>query len=133
MIIRSRVNEIKREQKKSFLLRELTELIYRVSQDEPEIAGIYITHVDLSADSGICYVYFATAQGPLTSEELFQKALERLKLYKPSLRKALAKAMKSRYVPDLIFRFDEKNEKVRHINELLDDVHEELEHADEEE
>lgn len=54
--------------------------------------------------------------------EAFKKKLEILKLYKPSIRAALAKKIKSRYVPDLAFKFDEQFEKEQKIHEILDKV-----------
>lgn len=123
----TKTNDIKREQKKSFLLREISNLIYNVAQEEPKVAAVYVTRVDLSADTGICYVFFDTYQSDASSkEDLFNGALAVLKLYKPSIRRQLSKNMHTRYVPQLMFMFDKKQEKVRHINDLLDQVQQEL-------
>lgn len=46
-----------------------------------------------------------------------------LKLYKPSLRKALSK-LPSRYAPELIFKYDEELEKQMKLEELMDKVKE---------
>ncbi|QQR48821.1 ribosome-binding factor A [bacterium] len=130
-------NERKKEQKKSFLLREIATLVHKLSQEEPDIAAVFITRVELSADNGICYIYFAAYPDPCVQDfkaaalAMFEKALERLKLYKPSLRTALSKVMHGKYTPSLIFLFDEKQEKVLKINELLDKVQHDLdEHAE---
>ena len=48
----SRVREIKREQRKSFYLREISSFIQKIRQDEPLIQPVYVTRVDLSADTG---------------------------------------------------------------------------------
>ncbi len=56
--------------------------------------------------------------------EDFEEILEILKLYKPSLRKALSAEIKARYVPDLIFRFDKKFEKRQRIEKLLEEIKE---------
>jgi ribosome-binding factor A len=117
---------IKREQKKSFLLREISRLIYEVGQEESVVRDVFVTRVDLSADTGICYVYFSTAAIGTSNEEVWDKALEKLKLYKPSMRSKLSKSMHSRYTPDLLFLFDEKQEKIQHLNSLLDQVHQEF-------
>lgn len=113
-------SHIKREQKKSSFLRELSTIFYGITQDEPILNTVFITKVDLSADGGICYVYFFSADG----EKQFKLALERLKLYKPSMRTALAKSIPGRYTPDLHFRFDEVFEKEQRIHALLDSVKE---------
>lgn len=114
-------SHIKREQKKSLYLRELSTLYYGITQEEPQLNGVFISKVDLSADGGICYVYFAaTSEG----EKQFKLALERLKLYKPSMRSALAKKIPGRYTPDLLFLYDTTFEKERRIHELLDSIKE---------
>lgn len=120
--------DIKREKKKSLFFRELSLLIHKVTESEADVAAVYISRVDLSADNGIIYVYFASMQEP--SKEIYEKALVKLKLYKPSIRKALAQTLQSRYTPDLLFLFDEKAEKVRNINELLDKVQQDLKEAE---
>jgi len=113
--------EIKREQKKSFLLREISALVRSLAQDEPKLSFLFVTKVELSKDTGICYVYFSTH----TDKEAFYQGLEILKLYKPSMRKALAKILQTKYVPELFFKYDSAKEKERKINVLLDKISEE--------
>ncbi|MFH0898261.1 MAG: ribosome-binding factor A [bacterium] len=127
-----RTSEIKKARKKSLLLREVSELIQSIATEEPDIATVYVTRVDLSADTGICYVYFGSFPDPSEQDpqRVFAKALEKLKLYKPSVRKALGRILQGRYVPDLVFLFDEKKEKVERINELLDKAYEDVEGFD---
>ncbi|MFH1644260.1 MAG: 30S ribosome-binding factor RbfA [bacterium] len=124
---RTRLSEIKREKKKALFLREVSSFIQKISQDEPVVLKVFVTRVELSADSGICYIYFAGFNG----KKDFDEALEILKLYKPSMRSVLAKSLKLRYAPDLVFRFDEKQEKVQKMEELLEKIHEELGEEDE--
>ena len=119
-------HEIKREQKKSLFLRHISTLLQSITQDDPVIAKIYPTRVDFSADTGICYVYFATYDANENSETTYQEAVKRLILYKPSMRAALAKKIDGRYTPDLLFLFDTTTDKVRAINSLLDKVQDEL-------
>lgn len=122
----SNLAEVRREKKKSFLLHEISALVHRVTQDERDVAAVYITKVDLSRDTGICYVYFSTHEDKPSKQDVFDRALSVLKLYKPSIRSALAKSMNSRYTPQLVFLFDKKKEKVDRINKLLDKVHQEI-------
>jgi ribosome-binding factor A len=117
-MIKSSVSTVKREQKTSFLLKEVAALVQEISMDEPKLLSVFVTYIVLSKDGGICYVYFST----YTNKEAFDEALEILKLYKPSMRKALATTGHSRYVPNLRFLYDESKEKERHINKLLDDI-----------
>jgi ribosome-binding factor A len=117
---RSSAAEVKRERRKSLFLQEFTALFQEIYAEQPSFADVYVSKVDLSADTGVCYVYFATFKEP--GEALFLKALEMLKLYKPSLRKAFAGRINTRYAPDLVFVYDKGKEKERRINELLDKV-----------
>ena len=120
----SSVSDVKKERRKKDFFREVTDLIRLLARDEPAVAQVYVTHVEISPNSGICYVYFSTYQEP--GEEIFNKALTLLKLYGPSLRKAFAQRVQKRYAPELVFVYDKAKEKERRVIELLDKVHDEL-------
>lgn len=111
---------IKQAQKESQLLREISTLFMKTALDDPRLSRFTINRVGLSSDKSSCSVFFYTPDGP----EEFKKTLEVLKLYGPSLRTALAKSIKSRYVPKLIFRFDEQYEKEDKMNRLLESLKE---------
>ena len=113
---------VKREQKTALFMREISSLIQRLSQDEPILIKVYVTKVKLSADYKICYIYFSTYSD---NKADFDSALQVLKLYKPSMRKAVAESIGGRYTTDLIFLYDEAKEKERKILSLLDKVKEE--------
>ncbi|MGC2310695.1 MAG: ribosome-binding factor A [Candidatus Babeliaceae bacterium] len=116
----SSVSRIKHAQKESLFLRHISTLFTQTALDDDRLKDLFINRVSLSPDKGICTVYFYTAQG----QAHFEQVLDILKLYKPSLRKALAHAIKARYTPDLIFRFDEQYEKQQKIEKLLDTLKE---------
>lgn len=120
---------IKREQKKALYLRHLAELLRSLSETELAVREVYITRVDFSNDTGICYVYFA-AYNSREREQAFKAALEVLKLYKASLRQALAKMIHSRYVPNLVFLYDAAREKQMRVEELISKVQEDLERTE---
>lgn len=127
---KSTVADVKRERKKSMYLRELSALIDTIAEEQLAVREVYLSRLELSADGGICYLYFA-AIAPMNAEqpgaeERYVQALDVLKLYRPSLRKALAHGLQARYTPELMFLFDEKREKLDRINELLDKVGQEL-------
>ncbi len=127
---KSTISDVKRERKKSLFLRELSAFIDVIAQEQPAVREVYLSRIDLSADGGICYLYFA-AIAPIdgdqaAAEARFLVALEVLKLYRPSLRRNLAAGLQARYTPDLMFLFDENREKIDRINELLDQVSQEL-------
>jgi ribosome-binding factor A len=121
---------IKRERRKSVLLRELSTFIDAIAEEQPAVREVYLSRLDLSADGGICYLYFAAVTPQIgsgqTAEERYKEALSILKLYRPSLRKNLAQSLQARYTPDLMFLFDENREKIDRINGLLDQVSQEL-------
>lgn len=109
---------IKREQKISLFFNEISRLIQQLTLDEPELSKIFVTRVRLSKDYKICFVYFST----YTDKQEFYKALETLKLYKPSLKKSLAGRVGGKYAADLVFLYDINKDKERKINRLLDEV-----------
>src|SRR3990167_11439609 len=113
--MRSRVGSIKRSQKEYLYYRILSTLLMQAAQDDSRLAGAFITRVELSPDKSLCYVFFGD-----TDEEAFKVKLEVLKLYKGSLRKALADEIKSRYVPDIKFKFDKTLEKQLEVEQLMD-------------
>lgn len=116
----SSVRDIKRAQKESTLLRQISTLFMQTAMDDPRLKDIFINRVELSSDKGVCTVYFYSAKG----EDYFNELLNVLKLYKPSLRTALARSIKSRYTPELIFKFDKQFEKQQKIENLLESLKE---------
>jgi len=113
--------EIKKAQRESYFYREISTLFSRIIIDEPRISGLFINKVSLSSDGGTCVVLFLATNGRTE----FEEKLPILILYKPSLRAALAKTGHGRYTPNLIFRYDEDQEKVDKINRLLDKLKDE--------
>lgn len=122
-----RTSSIKTAQKESVILRTVSSLFHEASLESPSIDGLFVTRVALTPGKSVCYIYLYSAQG----EEHFRKALEDLKIYKPSMRKALSQTLNGRYTPDIVFAFDEQMEKTLRIESLLDEAKEEVEsHGD---
>lgn len=111
MINSSATAAIKRAQKESLLLREISNMYHTITMDDDRLAGLFVNRVELSTDRGWVTVYFFTPDG----FEKFEEQLEILKLYKPSIRKGLASEIKGRYVPDLKFAYDAKFEKQQRL------------------
>jgi ribosome-binding factor A len=120
MIKSSHVTDIKRERRKSFFFREMTALIRELAERESAVMDVFVSHVDISPNSGTCYVYFSSFKEP--GEEVFRAVEPILRLYKPSLRTAFAKRVQTRYAPDLVFLYDKAKEKERRVNDLLNKV-----------
>lgn len=111
MINSSAVSEIKRAQKESQLLREISSMFHIIAMDDNRLLGLFVNRVELSSDKGWCTIYFYTNDG----YEKYAEQLEVLKLYKPSMRKTLSSEIKARYVPNLKFDYDSKFEKQQRL------------------
>tara|TARA_Y100000588_G_scaffold365883_1_gene431031 strand:- start:1741 stop:2121 length:381 start_codon:yes stop_codon:yes gene_type:complete len=125
-MINSNVSQIKRSQKESLLLKELSKMLHQLSLDDTALDGLFINRVELSRDKSVCNVLFYDPAG----FESFQNKLSNLILYKPALRKGLANVLQSKYVPNIKFAFDSKFEKQQRIESIIDDVKKEF-HDDE--
>lgn len=122
MINSSATAAIKRAQKESLLLREISNMYHTISMDDNRLGGLFVNRVELSTDRGWVTVYFYTLDG----YEKFEEQLEILKLYKPSIRKGLASEIKGRYVPDLKFAYDAKFEKQQRLELAMAQAAQEL-------
>ncbi len=123
-MIKSQNSSVKRERRKSLFFREITSIVQELSSQEPAVANLFVSKIDISPNSGICYIYMSSFKEP--GQEFFDQALLVLKLYKPSIRKAFAQRVQTRYAPDLVFVYDKGKEKERRITQLLDKVQNEL-------
>ncbi len=115
------VRNIKLAQKESLLLREISRLFMEKAMDDEQLRQVTINRVELAPSKAVCTVFFYTPEGAAA----FREILEHLKLYKPSLRSAIAKKLDSRYVPDLVFKFDETFEKEFRIDQILQKIKDE--------
>lgn len=109
------ISDIKHAQKESFLMREISMQLLKIINDDSKLEGIHVTRVKLSPEKGRCTVFFSSLYG----QDDFKAKLQQLILYKPSLRSAVAKAMQSRYTPDLTFAYDDQLEKTEKTNLLI--------------
>lgn len=117
----SSISDIKRAQKESLIFREISQLFMQAGIDDPKLQTVTINRVALSPDKGSCTVFFYTPEG----EETFQSSMLPILIqYKPSLRKALASRIRSRYTPELIFAYDKQLEKQIKIETLLEKIKE---------
>lgn len=108
--------DIKRAQKESLLLRELSNYYLRITMDDARLRDISLNRVKLSKDKSVCTLFFFTPKGL----PVFQELLPILILYKPSMRKALAQSVNARYTPELIFKYDESFEKFLELDAVFE-------------
>ena len=81
-MIRSRLQDIKQAQKESQLQRELASFFIRITQDNPELQELCISRAKLTHKKSVCTVFFSCTDG----QEMFDKLLPKIILYKPSIR-----------------------------------------------
>lgn len=98
-------------------LRELS-IILRQDAKNKHLSSVTVTEVRITNDLSFMTVYYTFYQG---KEENYQKALEDCKGY---LRSQLAKKLKARKMPELIFKRDTSLDYGNHINDLLVGIHE---------
>ena len=96
----------------SLALRELS-LILRKDAKNNYLSNVTITEVRITNDLSFMTIYYTFYEGKV---ENYEKALNDCKGY---IRSTLAKKLKSRKMPELIFKHDEALEYGNHINELL--------------
>lgn len=123
-MVRTRSQEIRREQRKSLYLREISLLVSRLAYDDAIIAQFQLTRVDFSPDG-----YRLTAFGTLynggapidetAQKEAFNEVLGRLILYTPSIRTSLARSLDGRYVPEIRFAYDPVKAKHDRVDDIL--------------
>ncbi len=113
-----KLSSIKRAQRESLLLKEISTHLLVISNDEPCLQSLAVNRVLLSPDKGLCTVFFYSPQG----ESAYQKLLPVLASYKPVVRKALAQSLNARYTPQLAFAYDTQFEKQIYIERLLDKI-----------
>lgn len=107
---------VKKRQRESLLFKELVKIISVLQQDEKQLASLIPTRLKISDDKSHCTLYFTC------ENDNFIKYLETLKLYKPSIRAQLSKAVKARYTPEIVFAYDQKFQEQLELDQILDSI-----------
>lgn len=115
------IQTIKKSQKESLIYKIIAKLFADTALDDPRLSGLFVNRVKLSDDKSVATIFFYTPGGFAE----FQEKLPNILLYKSSLRRSLARAMESRYTPELIFKFDDLFEKHQKIEQLFEKIKEE--------
>ena len=100
----------------SLALRELS-LILRKDAKNSHLSNITVTEVRITNDLSYMTIYYTFYQGNV---ENYEAALNSCKGY---LRSELAKKLKARKMPELIFKHDEALEYGNHIEDVLAEIH----------
>ncbi len=113
-----RIQSIKKSQKESQVFRVIAQLFAQIALDDSRLQGLAVNRVKLSDDKGVAAIFFYTPGGLAE----FQEKLPLIILYKASLRRSLAQSIRSRYTPELVFKFDEQFEKQQKMENLLEKI-----------
>lgn len=99
----------------SLALRELS-LILRKDVKNQHLSNITVTEVRITNDLSYMTIYYTFYQGKV---ENYEKSLNDCKGY---LRSELAKRLKARKMPELVFKYDEALQYGNHIDQILADL-----------
>lgn len=114
--------EVKRSVRVAERVREeLSWLITRDARD-PRLSGVVVARVEMTDDLKHARVYVRTLDG-----ERRDDAIEGLERAAGMLRREVTKRVKLRYAPELRFYYDEGQDKIARIEQLLDEVKRERE------
>lgn len=100
----------------SLALRELS-LILRKDAKNHYLSNLTVTEVRITNDLSYMTIYYTFYSGKV---ENYEKALQDCKGY---LRSELAKKLKARKMPELLFKHDEALEYGNHISDLIAQLH----------
>ena len=86
---------------------------------DPRLGFVTVTHVDVSPDlKSACVFYSVLGQDDVKRDT--QKALEKSAGF---MQREIAKVVKLRYTPKLIFRFDDSLDRGMEIDRVIRDIH----------
>ncbi|MFQ5899938.1 MAG: 30S ribosome-binding factor RbfA [Thermodesulfobacteriota bacterium] len=88
--------------------------------EDPQMGFLTITKVKMSDDLRIARIYYSILGGEKEKKNT-QESLERTKGF---VRRTLGKRLRIRYVPELIFRFDDSLEYGSRIESLINELKE---------
>lgn len=109
---------IKRSEKIAEALHELISGLLVKGVKDPRIGFTTITAVKVADDLHLATVYF-TVIGTDAEKKATEQGLHSARGF---IRKEMAKTLRMRYVPDVVFKYDESVDYGRRIDSLLNDV-----------
>ncbi len=96
---------------------ELSQILIRKVAD-PRLAGLTVTKIKLSSDLRCAKIYVCL----MGDEEKATNALEGLNKAKGFIRGELGRNIKLRYIPELIFKWDDSVDYGFHIDHIIDEI-----------
>lgn len=108
----------KYEKRVSELVRNLLATLIERRLNDPRIAGITVTDVEVTSDTRQAKVYYSL----IGDEQAKQQAARGLESASGYLRRELGQHLHTRHTPELIFEYDPSLERGAHISDLLDSL-----------
>lgn len=99
---------------------ELSILLVSKVRDE-KLSGVSISRVEVTDDLKLARIFYTIFEGAKNRGQV-QKSLDKAKGF---MRSHLARTMNMRYTPELQFRYDDKADKVRELEELFQEISDE--------
>ncbi|MCB1596271.1 MAG: 30S ribosome-binding factor RbfA [Gammaproteobacteria bacterium] len=109
--------EFQRSRRIEERIQRLLSDVIRTQVRDPRVEGVVITHVRVSRDLGVAWVYYASYEGNGHLSPDLQAGLDRASGF---LRSHLARELNTRTVPEIRFRYDDLGEKSRELDRLID-------------
>jgi ribosome-binding factor A len=97
--------------------QEIADILMRKIKD-PRIGFVTVTDVEVADDLRNAKVFVSVYGSEKTS------TLKGLESASPFIRSELGKRMRMKFIPELLFRYDDSVERGAHINELLHEIQE---------
>ena len=98
----------------------VSELLLRRVKD-PRVAGVSLTHVETSRDCSTAKILYNVVGGAADIDDV-QRGLESSRRY---IRSQIARRLRLRVAPELVFRYDSSLDRAMKIEELIERIHRE--------
>ncbi len=99
---------------------ELSILLISTVRDQ-KLSNVSISRVEVTDDLKLARIFYTIFEGAKNRGQV-QKSLDKAKGF---MRSHLAKTMNMRYTPELMFRYDDKADKVRELEDLFQEISDE--------
>lgn len=109
--------EFQRSRRVEERIQRLLSDVIRTQLRDPRVEGVVITHVRVSRDLGVAWIYYSSYEGDGQLNPALQTGLDRASGF---LRSHLARELSTRTVPELRFCHDDLGEKSRDLDRLID-------------
>ncbi len=115
----SKTRFVKSARKEASLSRELIPAIEQAFLENKALEGIFVSRVALSKEGG-CVAIFVSHR--LSADLIDRAMLDLIKAFRPSIRVMVSKILESNWTPQVTIRLDEKIDKFRKTDELLNQI-----------